>query len=225
MFVAIGIWLSIKIPEAVKKSKEAWHEDLPLTYTITNEDSNLIAPKYQKDLHVIEVRNSKVRHSIPILLFDKKYDLFTYKIDMTGDYTMQSIFSVNNESVGVTPQYVYSEIGIGGVYILKCIAGAPKIADKIYLTYTGKSFQTVASNDSILSYHLQCKNFSVRYGKDDPIDMVLIGFEGPLTITNTIPMDILFLKRGKSMYMLVLTPKEENGSIAPDLLYNIVTGK
>jgi hypothetical protein len=48
---ALGlIFLTIKIISALKEVQKGLNQDLPSTYTITSEDSNIIAMKYLKDL-------------------------------------------------------------------------------------------------------------------------------------------------------------------------------
>ena len=61
----------------------------------------------------------------------------------------------------------------------------------IYLTYFGDSLTTVISNDSILSYHLLCKNSSIGYNENSTLDMILGGTQQPFGIT-PVSADILF---------------------------------
>jgi len=79
-------------------------------------------------------------------------------------------------------------------------------------------------NDSVISYHLMCDNFSIRYGEKEPIDIFVARKEEALGYKRRIPMDLLFLKRDSAVYMLIMIPDDPNSAIAPDLLYNVIMG-
>jgi hypothetical protein len=55
--------------------------------------------------------------------------------------------------------------------------------------------------------------------------MLTKGDDNLFGIPTKVPIDILFLKRGESVYLLLLTPRNSNPTIPSNLLYDIVTGK
>jgi hypothetical protein len=68
---------------------------LPLTYSLTYEDSNLITKKYWQDAKVLEVHNSKTKNSISIIELNKKYHLLIYKEDLIKNVSLSNLISVS----------------------------------------------------------------------------------------------------------------------------------
>lgn len=216
------IWLIIKIVIGFKQNATAIEEYLPATYIITSENSTLFAEKYFDKIEIIKVNNSKVRNPISIFLFNKKYHIVTYKINLLKDESLQKIIHTKEKSVDVTLGYSYNTIGKDIVYQLKYKAGTTKPVTDIYFSMAGNSLQQVVNNDSIISYHLSCKNISVKYGDKEPVDLLIVGEEKPFGQTSVIPLEILFLKRNQNIYLLIMTPKNENDAIQSDLLYQLI---
>src|SRR6476620_3032522 len=77
----------------------------------------------------------------------------------------------------------------------------------IYLTLGGSQIEEVSKSDSLLSYSLQCRSLSLRYAKEDPKD-ILLDVDGSIQSGN-VPVDLLFLKRNKAIYMMLLISKSE----------------
>ena len=108
---------------------------------------------------------------------------------------------------------------------LKYLAESEKISSHIFLTLAGDSLQEVSKNDSVISYHLICKNFSIQYGKTGPVDIYMVGDEIGFGRTIDMPLDLLFLRRGNAIYFFIMLPDNYHAAIEPDLLLNIVTGR
>jgi hypothetical protein len=199
-------------------------EHLPSTYTLRAEDSNLILNRYRGKLKVDEVYHSSVRGPVSFISFDKGYKLIIYKIDLAIDSSLKTIFNTEIKSMDRSMGYSYSIMENNIFFRFEHKAGPTRPVSKIYLTLTGDSLQSVVKNDSVISYHLLCDNFSIRYAENDPIDIFVVGKEKMLATTTVIPMDLLFLKRDGAIYLLIMTPNNPKSTIAPDLLYNVVMG-
>ena len=105
------------------------------------------------------------------------------------------------------------------------LSGTPPAIFNIKVLMYGDSLTNTVKNDSIVSYHLECNNFSLNYSDDTPIDIFVEGRKKYFGLnTERIPIDILFLKRNKMVYLLLMTPENANSYISPDLLPNIVMG-
>lgn len=227
-FAIIGlifiVWLIIRLAIGIKQNRNAFEEDLPLTYSMSLDDSSLFAGNIRSKIKVVEIRNSKVRPSISILLYDKKYHLVTYKIPTASTVNpLPKLLQMNNKSSCTSTGYSYSLIDKDIIYQIKYIAGKPEPAQQIYLTLSGDSIQTVVSADSIISYNLKCKNLSIKYDSKAPVDMFVTGEERPLGMTTIVPMDIVFLKREGFIYLMIMTPQSNETNIPANLLYSIVT--
>lgn len=74
-------------------------------------------------------------------------------------------------------------------------------------------------DDSVISYTLKCKNLSVRYGNNDPIDLYI---KADQNFQDTgVPISILFYKRNKKLYLMLLSPNKQK-SIDPQMLSSLV---
>ena len=217
-------FLSYKIKFAFSGNKKALTEHLPSEYSLKKEDSNLISEKYRSSLKVNEVYRSKVRNPISLVYFGQEYNLIIYKIDLIKDISLKFIFNTEIKSVDQSTGYTYSIIGQNIYFNFKYKAGLIQPVSKIFLTLSGDSLQTVCENDSILSYHLLCNNFSIRYAEKGPIDIFVGGKDRSLWTTTLIPMDLLLLKRNSAIYLLVMTPNNPKSNISHDLLYDVIMG-
>jgi hypothetical protein len=222
--LGVFIFLGLKIYHGFLNTQGALTEVLPSTYSLTSEDSNLIGEKYRDKLEVNEVYQSKIRNPVSLISFDKRYNLLIHKIHLSGNDSLNNFFHTEIKSVDRTTGVTYIVIDNNLFFQFQYKSEPIKAAQDIYLTLSGDSLQTVAKNDSIISYHLLCHNLSVRYAMKEPIDIFVIGKEKGLGTTITIPIDILFLKQNENLYLLLMTPIDSKSSIEPDLLYNIVTG-
>jgi hypothetical protein len=218
------IILVSKIYHGFLQNQQAFDEDLPPTYKLSSEDSNLISNNYRQKLKVIEVFRSKVRNSISLVSVGENYRLIIYKIDSTKTASLKDILKTEIKSVDRSTGYTYTILGNDIPYKFQYKSGIESRGAKIYLTLAGDSLNTVEKSDSIFSYHLICKNISIRYDENAPIDIFIGGKEVAFGNTDTIPMDVLFLKRNRSVYLLLLTSDNPKSLIPNNLLYDIVMG-
>lgn len=218
------IWLVIRVAIAIRQNASALSEVLPESHVIPSEDSSLLPVNTRSRIEVIQINNSKVRSPISVLRFNKSFNLLTYKIDLAKSSPLKTLLHVSVSSSNTSVGYSYGVISSDVIYQLDYLAGKPKPAQDIYLTLAGDSLQTVFENDSMISYHLNCKNFSIKYDRNDPVDLFVESEEKPFEAANQIPTDLLFLERGKKIYLLIMTPKDFKSSIPADLLYQIVSG-
>jgi len=198
---------------------------LPSKYVLSKQDSELVSSSYWNQLKVDEVYQSKIRGPISRLIFDGKFYLVIHKMNLHAINRFKDFFYVENKSASETNGVTYRVMGNPSFYFT-WKGGLLNPASKIYFGVDGDSLRTVTQNDSILSYHLFCKNFSLCYSKDEPIDFFFQG-KGNAEGLNSEPvsLDILFLKRNQELYLLFMTPINPNSSIDPQFLNNIVSEK
>lgn len=207
-----------------KSVNEATMNDLPLTQTITSENSSLISKKYISRVRSHENINSKIRSPVSFLYVDNRYHLVIYKIDSVANMTLPALLQTKVEGVERTDGETYTIIDFNGFSRFEWRPVRSRVVSKIYFTLAGDSLNNVVANDSIISYNLLCKNFSIRYTGQGPIEVFMVGEDRPLGSIAISPSDILFLKRGSAVYLMVMTPAGTKSRIPPDLLYNIVVG-
>jgi hypothetical protein len=79
----------------------------------------------------------------------------------------------------------------------------------------------VSKNDSTLGYYLLCKNFSLTRGSDDKEDIFFKGGNRDAEEFE-IPTDILFQHYNGNLYLLLMTPLDNQHSLSQDLLFQLV---
>ena len=219
----IIIYLIVKIISAFIDNAKAFEEDLPPVYSLTTEDSSLIAPKYRGQIKVDKVLKSKVRNPISLISYNGKYNLILYKVGQGINMPLEKIIALEEKSVDRSTEHTYSVID-NNFYLFLYTSGVHFIDGTIYLNWDVDTLSTIQKSDSIIGYHLLCNNLSISYLKDGPIDLFLEADKKAFTNVK-VPIDILFLQRNSVIYFLLMTPSDRAISIPSSLLYNLVTGK
>jgi hypothetical protein len=216
LFFVISTWLD------VRRINLSAREELPSTDSINSEYLNLIAKKNQIKVKVEQVYQSKIRYPVAELYFEENNILFINKISRIGTFPLAERVLNETKNATLSKEVVYSTLKKGSCEFTYKLAGIDSIS-KIYLTSFGDSLTTIISNDSILAYHLICKNLSIRYNKNGPVDMLLEGQQGLFGIKE-FPADLLFIRRNNALYLLLMISRS-GGSVKPGLLYHIVYGE
>jgi len=215
-------YIVVSSVNAIRKLSKSSEEDLPASYEITPEDSSLFNSHYWTKLHADEIINSKVRNPVSFLFFGNDYELITYRIDLEKDIELDQLIVMENKSVTSTVRHIYTTITHNKFFKFSYLAGGSKPVGRLFFTLFGDSTSTIRKNDSLISYHLICKNFSIRYAEDAPTDIFFVGVEGLFTITKPVPLNISLLKRGKALYLLLMAPHTSRGTVPADLLDKII---
>jgi len=206
--------------EKIGKAMEA--DYIPPTYLLINDDSVVVSPKYLSNLRVREITHNKNRNPISLLEFDTTYDLVIYRIDLKKSAPFSTIFTSKikdeDESVGITYNVIASSL-----HTMYVSEQATRPVSVLYTTFYGSPLGTVQKSDSLLCYYLQCKNLSVRFAKNAPVD-ILLKSEGGGFNYGSLPLSVLFLQKNNAVYLVTLSPMKAGGSMDRNLLYNIVTG-
>lgn len=223
VLILILFFLGYKIYEGFIDTKKALDEDLPSSFNLLKRDSDLISKKFIDKVRVIEVRRSKVRGPISFLLYDSKYFLFLYEMSLSKDKSFKNIFHIENRNSDRSVGVVYSIIDNGLYFRFENKSYMSEAISEIFLTLKGDSLQTIANEDTIVSYHLLCTNLSIKYSKNDPVDIFLEGKEKSFGSYN-IPLDVLFLKHKGCVYFVFMISADTERPIPPKLLYQVVTG-
>lgn len=216
----IIIYLALFVIQGINQSREIFNNNLPETYNLTQEDSSIFLSAYRSKLKPIITYNSKLRNSITQISYEDEYKIYKYKIDLEEDIPLSKILKTEVRSVSQTDSKSYLMIS-KTPYNYMVLGVKPEPVKNIYLTFQGDSITTIRRNDTIASFHLICNNLSIKYQEDAPIDIFFSGKPGPFGSYGAVPIDIIFLKRKKSIYFLLMLSKN-SGSIPGDLLYNII---
>ena len=211
---------------------------IPPTYgcsscSLSSEDSLLISLKYRSKIKVDEIINTNVKEPISSIYFDSIYHLAIYKIkSIPGSVSLRNSIHLYLENASLSYDHLYRQLNnLPFIFYYNEDLINPSV--NVILTLNGSLLKPAVRNDSIVSMNLSCNNFSMRYSdtieshfNDAVIDILFQAHKKYLgLVTESIPLDILFLKRNKYVYFLSLTADNLNTYLPSDLLYNIVMGK
>jgi hypothetical protein len=206
-----------KVSKMVKEVNAATDNDLPLTQIITLEDSGLISPKNIGRVRSHQNVNSKVMDPVAFLYVDDTYHLVIFKINLRDQQPLKDILHTTIKSTERPDGETYSIVDFNGFSRYEWRPAPTKHTSNIYLSLYGDSLANNILNDSIATYHLLCKNLSIQYETNGPVEVFMVG--GKIT-----PSDILFLKRDKAVYFMLLTTDKPDATIPQNILYELVTG-
>jgi hypothetical protein len=222
----VGIYFVYFMIEAVttgRKMGNSLNDALPTLSIITTEDSSLISKKYISHLKPKLVFQGKHREPVSIIYFDSVYNLIIYKIIPVKKISLKDIFNLEIDGSSRATGEIYS-LYRSGIAEFQYLSKAPNPARKIYLGLSGDSIKNIIRNDTALSYHLSCNSFSIKYGENEPFDVVMNGRDNEFGFNPRISTDLLFLYRNNVIYLFVMIPEKSDTSVKPGILFNIVSG-
>jgi len=215
--IAMFVDLMRKASIGVKGVTAASEQELPLTQIMTHEDSALISPKYIGRVRSHQNVNSRVMDPVSFLYVDDTYHLIIFRIHMDTDQPLTEILSSDIKDSKRSDDETYSNVDFNGFSRFEWRPWPAKQTSNIFLSLYGDSLSNGILNDSIASYHLLCKNLSIKYEKNGVVQVFL-------TCGKITPSDLLFLKRGKIVYFMLMTTAKPDSFIPREILYDLVTG-
>jgi hypothetical protein len=215
--IAMFVITMRKTRTMVKGVTAASDNELPLTQVITREDSALISPKYIGRVRSHQNVNSKVMDPVSFLYVDDTYHLVIFRINMGTDQPLKEQLSSDIENSQRSDGETYSMVDFNGFSRFEWRPVPTMQTKNIFLSLYGDSLSNGILNDSIASYHLLCKNLSIKYEKNGVVQVFMTG--GEIT-----PSDLLFLKRGKIVYFMLMTTAKPDSFIPREILYDLIMG-
>lgn len=190
---------------------------------ITPSDSSLILSINPDKMSNVSVFKSKFRRPVTFLVFDKRYSLAWYMVDSAFESSLNGFVNLEQDDQTANG-HPYRVMTNSSGYLFKYKTGLVDTFSHLYISLSGDSIEELAKNDSLISIHLLCNNFSVRYSESGPVDLI---FEASREnyIRHFISLDLLLLKQKKSLYLFFLTPLDRNDVVSPDLLNEIILRK
>jgi hypothetical protein len=221
VIIAIVIFLAAFCVYADRKIRRVSQNDVPSAYVLSNEYLDIIDPKHQSNIRIDEIIQNKVTNPLAMLAYDKDYDLILYKLDSL-DHTFSiadNLLMSDGTNLGKSALEVYRIISKSN-FTLRKRYGNNQFVEKIFCEHDGE-ISNIFQNDSIYSCQLFCKAFSVRYSIDGNVDIAFkANRESPLSASK-VYVDLLALQRNRSVYLLIMSPKD-NVSFDPHYLMDII---
>lgn len=166
---------------------------------------------------------SKFRMPITTVIYDKKYYLQICKMDSASNSSLEDIITMNLNDAKISIYTPYSIVKSTPIeYRFKLTR--PLKPTKIFVTLDGKESRELIRNDSVVYYYSEMTNFSIKYKPTGLYDIY-----GQTDETSDpvkyLPLEILFLKRNNSLYLLIMSINKEYMTYQRGLLYSLVTNK
>ena len=191
------------------------------TNALLSEDSSLFKQAAWGSLKVYQVFHSENNNPLGFLVYVDTFYLAVYKFDFKSTPILTKDLLFETKSEDITTGMNYFTFPVSDFLTYKFETSLPKDIDQLHLTLYGDSLKYNTS-DSLSTFQLLCKNISLHYGKNQSIQVLLTGREGPLGIIDPIPLELVFLTRGKSIYMVMLTPKVKSRNLSSGILKSIL---
>jgi hypothetical protein len=147
------------------------------------------------------------RDTVCYFLYDQKYRLSLFTLTRSYDSSLQSSliekFSESDEEPGVS-FYINA---MSSAIIEQRMTDTAAKQSKIYVVFGGSGFSVNEKNDSVASYFFKCETLSI-YFKPGSHQEIFVKNKDLIKIY--IPLEVLFLKRGKRLFLALITTKDES---------------
>jgi len=178
------------------------------------EYSNLFTKEAQSKLQILATVKSNQREPESDYVYDKKYDLFVYRLILSENLSVKKLINIQNGTSSLSYDEVYSELPSYNFVMNKKSGSTPKVKT-VNLTYTGNPYKIIAQTDSLASYYFEFNEFSIKYN-EGPNDIVAKADK------SNIPAAILFIKKGKFLYVILMTVNNSKANLSANQLYEMV---
>jgi len=153
---------------------------------------------------------STIRYPISYFGYDNnKYCIVVTKLKAPQNALLDTLIKeeLNNETIDERGGYLMiSRFNVNLFYLPKSLK-----ASKVFLHLNGDSIATIIKSDTVRSYYLKMKSFSLKYEKNGIDDLFAIS-KG-----NSVPVYLVFIKRKESLYFIFMSVNYDD-SLQPKLL-------
>ncbi|MDR3694114.1 hypothetical protein [Mucilaginibacter sp.] len=163
---------------------------------------------------------SNTRRPISQLTYMGKFRIDVCEIDTLNNLLLTQTVLESHKNQHITYYFPYRVLYKFRQCEISYKVGGQDEISKIYLNAYGDNFQTIKKNDSIVCYYFKFKNFSIKYNKDGKQDF--FGLTRDSLSTVTIPIEIMFFKKRRNLYLILMTPVEYGTSLQPGTLFSLM---
>jgi hypothetical protein len=210
ILLSFGCLIAFIIHTANRNLNAMDYEGQSFSQTIPHEYLGLF--KENKNLDFKETINSKDKNPIVNCYYMKNNAMVIYKMGLIGDIPVDHMITEIRESRHITYSEVFWENAPFDVHFR---VGKAEPFSRIFLTLYGSETKILKKNDSLAYYYSNLKNFSIGTKGEEPQDLFWSASD---SISH--PIEILFVKRQKYLYLFLLDRKKAYSEIDQYFLYN-----
>ena len=170
------------------------------------------------------VKSLILKYQNPISEFDldnKKYFIQVVKLDTSIEQSLDNYLTLSNSKKLSTNAITYYPMGHFFAVFYK--TGKNKVSH-INFNLVGDSVRTILRNDTIACFYSNFKLFSMNYGDSDTTAIYSNSDRADETQLSgsSLPIEIVFLKRNKSIYFMLMSVNDYRTKLEPRQLYNLI---
>lgn len=221
IILCILLVVIVKIMGAFKSLNGQLAKKQYFTKALLPNDSSLFKGRAWPSLKVTQVFHLEDEAPLSFLSYKEAFDLLLYKFDIKGSSDMSKILLFENKSASMATGVDYYTFPLSDFLTYKFKPGLTGGVSQLHLTLFGDSLKC-DSSDTVMTFKLMCKNISIRCDENEVVQIFVIGNEGLLGIIEPSELELKFLVKGRSIYMLMLTPRDKKSKVTSDVLKSVL---
>jgi len=187
------------------------------TYDISKEYLQLL--NNNKNITLINTVNIRGRNPISFFYYSRNYCLQIYKIDSNLYFPVRKVVNSEFHNTHNEIGAFYTILGIDSIaseYKLWSPGNPQKITFSLY----GENSSLLFSSDSVMYYYSNFQSLSISNTEAKNVDIRCHVLKENQSIP--LPIEIMFLKRNNSLYLLLLSSRHNTIKLDKQELFNLV---
>ena len=220
VLVVLGIGVIISVIVSAYRIRKSFSSFDGIVNSIPLDYIALFDTTFQKDILANYTELSKVRNPFSILSYQNNYTMFITKMNLDDqNSSISALVNLDKGKVSQSDNVVYTS-ALKSPMLIRVNTDSMHHVSNLNFTVNTDSIVQTKENDSLLCLYANTNNFSIKYDKKTPVD--IIGTTDGILGYNKRTLNFIFLKKNKALYFLFMVPDEPTAKIPPDLLCHLI---
>lgn len=172
------------------------------------------------DLSLDQTIISKRRNPIVQFNYGKNFRINVYRTNQLSDSKIGEITTETYLNNHISYGLNYNLVDGLNQYEILCKSGFQDKVSKIYINLFGDDTRIISKNDTLAYYYSKVENFYIKYQPNSPQDF--FGSIKEKSVGIKIPMEIMFIKRNKNTYLILLSADDTGTALKPGTLLGLL---
>jgi hypothetical protein len=216
--ISFGLYCIVFTYESFKE----FHDNpMELSNRIPNSFLGVFTNEAQKDLTLIHTTIFKLRPPIATFSYQNKYTIILSKVDSNSNLNIEnSINLIHDNKIDGNRSSGFIDCSDREMTVnFKLVP--TKLTLPILLSLNGEIIETVVSNDTTRCYYIKLNSLYVKLHQSDEYDIFIQKKQENPFKTDVVPVSLMFLRRGKTVYFLFLYSNDDNIKVKANILMDI----
>lgn len=201
------LFLISKMFTTISRDKVTWSKTSIPAY------DSLFSTATQKELHVLSTVKSKLREPESSYFLESGFNIFVYRVTFKDENFNHNFIKISKGLSDNKNSEVYSELPSSGFEMFKKEGKIDSITN-VNIKYYGDDFKILKKDSSTLCYYVLFRSLSISFD-EEPFDIVA-------NANKSISANLAFIKQGQFLYIILMTPSNDN-KVKSDQLYKILS--